>query len=133
MIYRFITDKNIDILYVLMGNIGCRTEYHKQIEFLNNLPDIPIVTLYTKFDGFPSVTFNNRIGLENVIRHIIIDHHVTKIGFVSGPVETSQDAKERLETYRNTMEDRGLDAGDDWIVYGNFSEFSSSTAVIIKR
>ena len=119
MIYRFITDKNIDILYVLMGNIGCRTEYHKQIEFLNNLPDIPIVTLYTKFDGFPSVTFNNRIGLENVIRHIIIDHHVTKIGFVSGPL-TNGDAVERLDVYKATIENNGLAYDENRVVYGNF-------------
>lgn len=119
MIYRFITDKNIDILYILMGNIGCRTEYDKQIEFLNNLPDIPIVTLYTAFEGFPSVTFNNRAGLEETVRHIINDHKATRIGFVSGPL-TNGDAVERLGIYKDTLIKNGLEYDENRVVYGNF-------------
>ena len=119
MIYRFITEKNIDILFVLMGNIGCRTEYKKQIDFLNDLPDIPIVTLFTSFEGFPSVTFNNRKGLEEVIQHLI-DHHKAKdIGFVSGPL-TNGDAVERLDVYKSVLDANGIAYDENKVVYGNF-------------
>lgn len=119
MIYRFITEKNIDILYVLMGNIGCRTDYDKQMEFLKQLPNIPIVTLYTSYDGFPSVTFNNRVGLEAVCQHIIDDHHATRIGFVSGPL-TNGDAVERLDVYKSVLEKNGIAYDENRVVYGNF-------------
>lgn len=119
MIYHFITEKNIDILYILMGNIGCRTEYKKQMEFLDDLPNIPIVTLYTSFDGFPSVTFNNRLGLEETVQHLIDEHHASKIGFVSGPL-TNGDAVERLEIYKSTIEKNGIAYDENKVVYGNF-------------
>lgn len=119
MIYHFITEKNIDILYILMGNIGCRTEYKRQMEFLDDLPDIPIVTLYTSFDGFPSVTFNNRSGLEATIQHLIDEHQASKIGFVSGPL-TNGDAVERLEIYKSTIENNGIAYDENKVVYGNF-------------
>ena len=120
MIYRFITDKNIDILYILMGNIGCRTEYDKQMEFLNSLPDIPIVTLYTSYDGYPSVTFNNRTGMEAAVQHMIDEHHATKIGFVSGPI-TNGEAVERLDIYKTTLEKNGIAYDENRVVYGNFN------------
>ena len=119
MICRFITEKNIDILYVLMGNIGCRTEYEKQIEFLNNLPDIPIVTLYTSFDGYPSVTFNNKTGLEGLLDHLFDKHDVKKIGYVSGPL-TNGDAVERLQVFKETIENKGITYDENKVVYGNF-------------
>lgn len=119
MIYRFITEKNIDILYVLMSNIGCRTEMNQQVEFLKKLPDIPIVTLYTGYENYPSVTFNNRIGLEKAVQHMINHHHCTKIGFVSGPL-TNGDAVERLDVYKTVIEKNNIPYDENKVVYGNF-------------
>ena len=119
MISRFVTDKNIDVLYVMMGNIGCRTKYESQIEFLNNLPDIPVVTLFTSFDGFPSVTFDNKVGLEAAVKHLIEHHKARKIGFVSGPL-TNGDAVERLQVYKETIEKNGIAYDENMVVYGNF-------------
>lgn len=119
MIYHFVTDNNIDILYVLMGNIGCRTEYDQQMEFLSQLPHIPIVTLYTAFEGFPSVIFNNRAGLEAAAQHLIDHHHATKIGFVSGPL-TNGDAVERLGVYKDVLRKNDIPYDENRVVYGNF-------------
>lgn len=119
MIYRFITEKNIDILYILMSNIGCRAEIAQQVEFLKQLPDIPIVTLYTSYDGYPSVTFNNRSGLEKVVQHMIDHHHCKKIGFVSGPL-TNGDAVERLAVYKDVLESNNISYDENRVVYGNF-------------
>ena len=119
MIYRFITEKNIDILYILMSNIGCRTEVKQQIEFLNGLPDIPIVTLYTGYEGYPSVTFNNRSGLEKTIQHMISYHKCSRIGFVSGPL-TNGDAAERFQVYKDVLEKNNIPYDENRVVYGNF-------------
>lgn len=124
-LYSCAKSKGFDAIIIEYGSISSFLNEEQKKEFLESLGnDIPVVLLAGEADGYSSVGVNNSAGLEQAILHLIDKHQCTKIGFVSGPVETSQDAKERLETYRNTMADRGLDAGDDWIVYGNFSEFS---------
>lgn len=119
MTCRFITEKNIDVLYVMMGKIGCRTEHEKKIEFLNNLPNIPIVTLYSSFEGYPSATFNNRIGMEEAINHLIDNHNVRNIGYVSAPISNGDEA-DKLQIYKETIEKRGITYDDNKVVYGDF-------------
>ncbi|MBE5925267.1 MAG: diguanylate cyclase [Lachnospiraceae bacterium] len=119
MIHRFITKKNIDILFVMIGNIGCRTDFEKQIEFLNSLPKIPIVTLFTAYDGYPSVIFDNKVGFEKTINHLIKEHNAQKIGYVGGPM-TNGDAIERLGVFKECLEKNGLTYDTNRVVYGNF-------------
>ncbi len=76
-------------------------------------------------DGYPSVIFDNKVGFEHAIRHLIIDHHVDKVGYVSGP-KTNVDAMERLEAYKNVLNECGIAYRDDYVIYGNFEESSET-------
>ncbi len=117
--------KSADILYVLMGTIGSRAPMELQYEFLSKLPKVPVVTLFSAYDGYPSVMFDNRSGFRKAILHLINKHGTKKLGFVSGP-PTNRDAVERLETFRATMEEAGLEVPDSAVVYGNFTENSDA-------
>ena len=123
-VFNFVNVNSIDILYVLMGSIGCRTDKHLQKEFLNGLPNIPIVTLFTKLSGFQSVTFDNTSGFKEEIKHLIHDHNVKKMGFVSGPF-TNSDAMERYEAFVSIVEEEGIQIGEKIIVYGDFTDNSA--------
>lgn len=127
MIYRFATEKNLDILFVMMGLIGCRTVFDEQIAFLNKLPKMPIVTLFTRLAGYPSVIFDNKGGFERNIAHIIEKHGAKNIGFVSGPM-TNVDAVERLDVYKEVLSSHGIDYDEDKVVYGDFE--SNSGAIV---
>ncbi len=116
-------ENNIDILYILLGTIGSRAEIDLQKKFLDDLPDVPKVTLFAEVEGYPSVTFDNKNGFGRALLHLIEKHGAKKIGLVSGP-KTNKDARERLEAYTEVMAQNGLEVTDDLIVFGDFTEDS---------
>lgn len=122
-VFEYANEKNLDLLFVMMGTIGCRTDFEKQKLFLDRFSRIPVVTLFTKLDGYASVTFNNRIGFEQEIRHLIDNHGIKKLGLVSGPM-TNMDAVERYEVFCSVLEDKGIPFSDDMVVFGDFEEHS---------
>ncbi|MCM1157962.1 MAG: GGDEF domain-containing protein [Bacteroidales bacterium] len=124
-LFQFASEKHLDVLYVMMGMIGCRVSTEEQLAFLRQYLNIPIVTLYTKMEGYQSIIFDNQIAFMQGIRHLIVDHHVTKVGYVSGP-KTNVDAMERLDAYRKVLEETGIPYNEDYVIYGNFEESSES-------
>lgn len=128
-IFQFVTKHQIDVLYIMMGMIAGRIELEERIAFLERYLDIPVVQLYTRMDGYTSVIFDNRIGFKEAIKHLIVDHELTKVGFVSGP-KTNVDAMERLDVYKEVLRETGIPYEDKYVVYGNFEE--SSEGIIHK-
>lgn len=119
-IFSLPTERNVDIIYVLQGLICSRADMDIQTRFLNSMPDVPVICLFSDFDGYDSVTFNNRSGLSSLLRHLIEKHNARDIGFVSGPV-TNRDAYERLEIYKDVLKEYGIPYDDSKVVYGDFS------------
>ncbi|MBO4243286.1 MAG: GGDEF domain-containing protein, partial [Clostridiales bacterium] len=54
-IFRLESIRKVDILYVLMGTIGSRAPFEVQKAFMDQLPDVPKVTLFASVEGYPSV------------------------------------------------------------------------------
>lgn len=128
-IFQFVTKNQIDVLYIMMGMIAGRIELEERIAFLERYLDIPIVLLYTRMEGYTSVIFDNRVGFKEAIKHLVVDHGLTKVGFVSGP-RTNVDAMERLEVYKEVLRESGIPYQDKYVIYGNFEE--SSEGIIRK-
>lgn len=122
-IFQFVTKNQIDVLYIMMGMIAGRIDLQERIAFLEQYLDIPVVQLYTRMDGYPSVIFDNRVGFKEAIRHLVLEHAVTKVGFVSGP-KTNVDAMERLDVYKEVLNEAGIPYNDEYVIYGNFEESS---------
>lgn len=122
-IFQFVTKNQIDVLYIMMGMIAGRIDLQERIAFLEQYLDIPVVQLYTRMDGYPSVIFDNRVGFKEAIRHLILEHELTKVGFVSDP-KTNVDAMERLEVYKEVLNEAGIPYNDEYVIYGNFEESS---------
>ncbi len=122
-LFSFACDKHLDVLYIMMGMIAGRVPDEEKIAFLKQYLGIPVVALYTKMDGFNSAIFDNRIGFSNAIRHLIREHNVKKIGYVSGP-KTNVDAMQRMDTFKHTLNEEKIPVIDDYIIYGNFEESS---------
>ena len=119
-IYNIPTERNVDIVYVLQGLICSRADMALQTEFIKSLPDVPVICLFSDFEGYHAVTFDNRSGLTDLLVHLIKRHNVKKIGYVSGPL-TNRDARERLEIYKDVLTDNGIQVEENRIVYGDFS------------
>ena len=117
--------EDIDVLLILIGTIGSGMSYEKKLNFLKGMGDIPIITIASEIEGYPSVCFDNKSGLAGCIEHLIESHGCRRIGFVSGP-KTNGDAIERLEVYKDTLKKHGIPVEEDRIVYGRFSQYSQA-------
>lgn len=124
-IFNLPTERNVDIIYILQGLICSRADMETQKRFLKMMPNVPIVCLFSDFEGYNSVTFDNRSGLSDLIRHLIEKHHAKDIGFVSGPV-TNRDAYERLEIYKDMLKEYNIPFEPEKVVYGDFSMASEA-------
>lgn len=122
-VFNLATENNIDVLYILLGSICSRADEELQKAFMDSLPNVPVITLFMKQEGFHSFTFDNKSGMGQAISHLIHKHDCKKIGFVSGP-KTNTDALERLEVFTTVLEEEGIAYTDSQIVFGDFTEGS---------
>ncbi len=100
-------------------------------DLLKKMGDTPIILIAGEEEGYSSICIDNQIGIESAVHHLVREQGCKKIGYVSGPVETSQDAKERLDAYCAAMQKNGLSIEDGWVTYGNFSEFSDDAVTTL--
>lgn len=122
-LFKFVSGKHIDVLYVMMGMIGCRITEAERYKFLEQYLGIPVVTLYTRMDGYQSIIFDNKKSFKREIKHLILEHGAKNVGYVSGP-KTNVDAMERFEAYREALAETDIPYRDEYVVYGNFEESS---------
>ena len=124
-LFSYAYPEDIDVLLILIGTIGSGMSYEKKQAFLKDMGDIPIITIASEVEGYPSVCFDNKSGLTECIEHLIDEHGCRRIGFVSGP-KTNGDAIERLEVYTETLKKHGIPVDENRIVYGRFSQYSQA-------
>ena len=112
-----------DILLLSFGTISAVANPMPVSEFVAGFKGIPIILLEddTDFENVIHVTIDNEGGMKAAVEHLITQHSVKDIVFVSGP-KIVPDAKVRLDAYRSVMNDHGLDSSDDHIIWGNFTD-----------
>ncbi len=116
---------DIDVLLVLAGTIGNSLSGERKKEFLSQFRGIPVITIASEVDGYPSVCFDNKSGIRECIEHLVNDHKCSNIGFVSGP-KTNEDAVERLDVYMDVLRDSGIAYDENKVAYGRFSPYSQA-------
>ncbi len=121
-IYDLAGKKEFDLLIIMTGNIGNTLDNSEIQKFLDKFKGIPILTVYSEHEGCSSIMFDNKSGMAQAINHLIHKHNCRKIGFVSGS-RLNLDARERLETYFQTLIENNLPVDHNLVVYGNFTEF----------
>ena len=96
-IFHYATKKSLDALIISIGSIGSFLSVNDKKTFIDSF-DMPIITIEAEIPGYPYLYTESRTGMSEAIRHLIIDHGKTKIGFVSGRLENA-DALERFNVY----------------------------------
>ncbi len=127
-IYSLAKSKRLAGLVVTAGSIGSFLPVSGVAEFLASFAPLPVVTIGMSVPGIPSIRTNNKDGISAVIQHLVEVHHAHRIAFVGGP-ETSQDANERLEGYREALAEHGLVERKDIMYRCDFS-FRGSQQVV---
>lgn len=89
---------------------------------------VPCASMVVKIDGTINIWMENKSGIHAIVEHLVEEHHVRRIFYISGPVE-SQDAEERLNAYKQAARQYRLEWDDRLVVYGDYTYKSGIQAV----
>lgn len=117
-IFRLPNFKDYDGI-ILHGDTICDKEVIAQIVEDIHESGVPCVSLNIRYDGMLYAGMENENGITEIVNHLIRDHHAERINFISGPIG-NVDATGRLNAFRRTMEDNGLQVREDSIFYGDY-------------
>ncbi|MBO4997865.1 MAG: GGDEF domain-containing protein [Lachnospira sp.] len=121
-LYSFANMPSLDAILIEYGTVTSFLNEEEQKEFLSQFGDVPVILLYGDKPGFSSACIDNRAGMRHAITHLVEHHECQHIAFVSGPA-SNLDAAERLQVYRDVMAEHNLVVPEDYVIYGNFSEY----------
>lgn len=88
---------------------------------------VPCVSLNIEWEGARCIRMENEKGICALLEHLITKHQAKTITYVSGPCD-NQDARERLQTYRETMKKHDMPWKEEDILYGDYTYESGREA-----
>lgn len=118
-LFQFISEKNIDIAIINLGNIASQMSNESKLEFLKTIT-VPVILISDTVEGYSSVNFDNISGIAQGIEHLIRRHNRKQFGYVSGP-KNNIDAVERLRIFEQIMQQNQIPQSHYRIVEGDFS------------
>ena len=81
--------------------------------------NIPVINMGGKDKGSYNICFNQTIGFEKMVRHIVEQHHVKNLHFIGGTPDSEETLK-RLEAFKRVLEDNGIPFKKSMVSYGFF-------------
>ncbi|NTV78798.1 MAG: LacI family transcriptional regulator, partial [Clostridiales bacterium] len=121
-IYDLAIKEDIDAIVVSMGTVADFLSSNEIESFLDKFSKIPTLILEEDIHNEFCMRYNNKSGLKECIKHLILEHGYKRIAYISGSLN-NHDAIERLAVYRETMHEYDLPYEESMIVYGNFTEY----------
>lgn len=97
------------------------------LERLRKLP-CPVVSLRVHVDGLYNVSVDERVSMEQIIRHFVYTHGFRDICFMTGRMEL-EDARLRFECYNRIMKEAGIEVTEDMVFYGDYWHLKAKAAV----
>jgi diguanylate cyclase (GGDEF)-like protein len=89
---------------------------------------IPVVNIGPSINNSFGVDSADNGCMEALIRHFIVDHHFTRINFISGPL-SNPDVKYRLNIYKRVLEEHGIEYDDNRVFIGGFNRECARDAI----
>lgn len=113
---------------ILLGNtinLASERDYFVQ-EILKH--HIPAVSLEYEFEGIPCLGTDTYSGVYELTSHIIKEHNVKNIIYVSGPAD-NQESQTRQRAVNDALASIGKKLAPEDIIYGQWSYYESLTVV----
>ena len=84
--------------------------------------NIPVVTVEYPLDGCINAKYDYSDCFEKIVRHVIIDHGLTKVNFIAG-IEGNSFSEERHDVYKKVLAEKGIPYDPERVGYGQFWEW----------
>ena len=118
-IFSLINTEKFDGAVILKDSIQTENAAERLEQHLKSVFDKPIVVIEKESELFPSICTDCYCAEYALISHLIEVHNCRDIRFVSGK-KWHKHSKERLQAYRDAMQNHGLDVEERMILSGDF-------------
>ncbi|MCX7710407.1 MAG: diguanylate cyclase [Clostridia bacterium] len=128
ILYNFIDKNKIDGLIVLSSAVEAYASPLQLLKKLHKNKGLPVVTIGNRFDGYPSVSADNFLGMRQSVDHLVEVHGSRQIVFIKG-TEGSKDSDLRLNAYLESLKSHNIPINPKLIFPGKFN-FASGEEVV---
>jgi DNA-binding LacI/PurR family transcriptional regulator/GAF domain-containing protein len=102
IVYQLMSNKTVDGLVISSGTLSNYIGIEQLQKFCEHYQPLPMASIAVELQSVPSVIIENRKSMFDIVSHLIEDHHLTRIVFVSGN-EKSEEAKERYLGFQDAL------------------------------
>lgn len=81
--------------------------------------DVPVICVDRAMEGCFNITYDYEGAFEKIVRHIVEDHCVRDVGFISGYRDNVY-ANTRLNCYKKILEENNIPFREEYVLYGGF-------------
>lgn len=91
---------------------------------------IPVVAVEYPLDGCINAKYDYSDCFEKIVRHVIVDHGLTKVNFIAG-IEGNSFSEERHDVYKKVLAEQGIPYDPERVGYGQF--WDMPTAEVMEK
>lgn len=112
---------NYDLLdgIILLGQSIKSAETLDEIVRTATAKNLPVVSIDCHLDDCYNINFNYDKPFEQIINHLIEEHHVTHLNFIAG-IKGNDFSEHRLSIFRKILEEHNIPVEEERIGYGDF-------------
>ncbi len=117
-IFKLIPYNYIDAVVIMDEKI----KSHKISEYViehSNENNVPVIIADGHYDGAYCINFDYEKGFEQVVRHIIEDHKVTRPHMIAGQPDNDF-SNNRIKVFKKVLEENNIEFNDSMLSYGYF-------------
>lgn len=118
-ILHLIPYEQLDALIVCHDTFNSNEAVEELWKLVTERCQAPIISIRKKVNGCYNILVEDTDAIPAFVRHFHDVHHFDRIAFMSGPYN-HPDAIFRLEKYKESMNELGLDCPEEYIFEGNF-------------
>ncbi|MBN2442751.1 MAG: diguanylate cyclase [Spirochaetales bacterium] len=127
VVYKMVNPDKIDGLVISSASLGNFISKEELLSFVHLYNQMPLVSLFTVLEGIPSVTIDNKRGMNEIVCHLIEHHHRRHIAYISGS-ESNDESEIRFEAYIEALVLHNIPFDPDLVFPGDFSTYSGEKA-----
>ncbi len=127
-IYDLLRPPRINGIIALSSSITSYCGLSGAVAFFERYKSLARCSVGLVVPGVPSIDVDNRLGMEALLEHLILQHRYRRIAFIRGPNENAE-ANIRFEVYRLALEQNGIPFDARLVEFGNFGRHAGTAAI----
>ena len=108
----------VDAVIIMDEKLKCRPVSQRIIDKADE-KNIPSVIIEGEYENCINVNFDHESGMKTVIEHILSDHGITDVHYMSG-ARGNPFAETRLEIFKELLHNHNIPYDDSMVSYGDF-------------